>query len=64
MQESKMIAYKSGATKGQNVIVKGLAVHVFHTDASVLEVLRNIEAGEVNSIELLIQLQNVCSMLA
>lgn len=51
-------------TKGQNVIVKGLAVHVFHTDASVLEVLRNIEAGEVNSIELLIQLQNICSMLA
>ena len=34
---------KSGVNKSHNVIVKGLAVHVFYTYVSVLEVLDNIE---------------------
>jgi len=61
----RMIVAKSGATKGQNVILKGLAVHVFHTAASVLEVLKNIELNDkgVDTFDLEIQLQNVCSFL-
>jgi hypothetical protein len=39
-------------TKGQNVIVKGLAVHVFHTDASVMRLLRDIETSLLTSTEL------------
>ena len=50
----RIIVAKSGATKGQNVIVKDLAIHVFHTAASVLEVLKNIESKdeEVNTFDL------------
>ena len=61
----RMIVAKSGATKGQNVILKGLAIHVFHTAASVLEVLKNIELNDkgVDTFDLEIQLQNVCSFL-
>ena len=46
----RMIIAKSGATKGQNVVVVGLNVFVFHSDASVLEVLKNIESNDEGNI--------------
>ena len=47
------------------MVFKGLTVHVFHTDLSVLEALKNIEAGNdrVDTFELVVQLKKVCSML-
>ena len=39
------------------MVFKGLAVHIFHTDLSVLEVLKDIEAEqERNMFELAVQL--------
>ena len=46
----RMIVAKSGATKGQNVVIAGLNVFVFHSDASVLEVLKNIESNDEGNI--------------
>jgi len=46
----RMIVAKSGATKGQNVVLAGLNVFVFHSDTSVLEVLKNIESNDEGDI--------------
>ena len=46
----RMIVAKSGATKGQNVVFAGLNVFVFHSDVSVLEVLKNIESNDEGDI--------------
>ena len=52
-----------GALKHQAVVVSGEKVYYYHTEDSVLQLLRGIETGTATPLELFMQLKDVCKML-
>jgi len=52
-----------GALKHQAVVVSGEKVYYYHTEDSMLQLLRDIETGTATSLELFMQLKDVCQML-
>jgi len=52
-----------GVLKHQTVVVSGDKVYYYHTEDSVLQLLRDIETGTATSLELFMLLKDVCQML-
>ena len=52
-----------GALKYQSVVISGEKVYYYHTEDSVLQLLRGIETGTATPLELFMQLKDVCKML-
>ena len=51
------------ALKHQSVVISGEKVYYYHTEDSVLQLLRGIETGTTTPLELFMQLKDVCKML-
>ena len=52
-----------GTLKHQTVAVSEEKVYYYHTEDSVVQLLRDIETGAATSLELFLQLKDVCQML-